>query len=107
MAKGRKTGGRQRGTANKVTREIREYAQTFTKEALDGLANIARNSASDAARVAAWNALLDRGHGKPLQSVDVGVAVAITGIERRIIDVTPAPEGKLVESEAEHAEGRI
>ncbi len=50
MAKGRKTGGRQRGTANKVTREIREYAQTFTKEALDGLANIARNSASDACR---------------------------------------------------------
>ena len=53
VAKGRKTGGRQRGTANTVTREIRQYAQQYTIEALEGLALIARNSTSDAVRVSA------------------------------------------------------
>ena len=86
MATGRKTGGRRKGTPNRVTAEIREYAQQYTVEALEGLAQIARTSTSDAARVAAWNALLDRGHGKPIQGVDVGVAVEITRIERTIID---------------------
>ena len=85
MAKGLKTGGRRRGTPNKVTAEIREYAQQYTVEALEGLAQIARNSTSDAARVAAWNALLDRGHGKPIQGVDLGVQVEITSIERTIV----------------------
>ena len=86
MAKGQKTGGRQRGTPNKVTAEIRGAAQQYTVEALEGLAQIARTSTSDAARVAAWNALLDRGHGKPIQGVDLGVQVEITAIERTIID---------------------
>ncbi len=73
MAQGSKTGGRRKGTPNRVTAEIREYAQQYTVEALEGLAQIARTSTSDAARVAAWNALLDRGHGKPIQGVDLGI----------------------------------
>ncbi len=93
MAKGRKTGGRGKGTPNKATAEIREHAQQYTIEALEGLALIARNSTSDAARVSAWNALLDRGWGKPILGVDLGLEVAITGIERRIIDVTPGVVG--------------
>ncbi len=72
MATGKKTGGRRKGTPNKATAEIRKYAQKYTKDALDGLAHIARTSESDSARVAAWNALLDRGHGRPAQSVAVG-----------------------------------
>jgi len=86
MALGKKTGGRKKGTPNKVTAEIREHAQRYTTEALDGLAQIARDSTSDAARVAAWNSILDRGHGKAIQSVDLGAAVQITVIERTIID---------------------
>ena len=86
MAIGKKTGGRQKGTPNKVTAEIREYAQQFTTDAIDGLSQIARTSTSDAARVAAWNSILDRGHGKPIQGVDVEVALEITGITRTIID---------------------
>ena len=86
MATGRKTGGRRRGTPNRATAEIRAHAQQYTVEALEGLAQIARTSQSDAARVAAWNALLDRGHGKPIQGVDLGVEVAITRIERLIVD---------------------
>ena len=66
--RGERRGGRQKGTPNKATAEIRKYAQQYTKDALDGLASIARTSESDAARVSAWNSLLDRGHGKPSQA---------------------------------------
>ncbi len=37
-------------------------------------------------RLGAIQAALDRGWGKPAQTVDLGVAVQITQIERRIID---------------------
>ncbi len=72
MAKRQKTGGRRKGTPNKVTAEIRDAAQQYTVEALEGLAQIARNSDSDAAKVAAWKAILDRGHGRPAQEVVLG-----------------------------------
>ncbi len=72
MAKGRKTGGRIAGTPNRVTAEVRGAAQHYTVEALEGLAQIARTSESDAAKVAAWKAILDRGHGRPAQEVVLG-----------------------------------
>ena len=88
MAKGRKTGGRGKGTPNKATAEIREHAQQYTIEALEGLAQIARTSDSDAAKVAAWKAILDRGHGRPAQSHDVSGQVGspiyvVTGVPQR------------------------
>ena len=73
MATGRKTGGRIAGTPNKATAEIRGPAQHYTAEALEGLAQIARTSDSDAAKVAAWKAILDRGHGRPAQEVGINV----------------------------------
>ena len=48
MPQGRKTGGRRKGTPNRATAEIREHAQQYTVEALEGLAQIARTSQSDA-----------------------------------------------------------
>ncbi len=50
--------------------EVRSAAQPYTVEALEGLAQIARNSDNDAAKVAAWKAILDRGHGRPVVSID-------------------------------------
>ena len=73
MPQGRKTGGMRKGTPNKATAEIREHAQQYTVEALEGLAQIARTSDSDAAKVAAWKAILDRGHGRPAQELGVNV----------------------------------
>lgn len=69
MAKGRKTGGRVAGTPNKATRALKEYAQQFTQEAIDGLVTLGRTAESEQARVAAWNSVLDRGNGKPTQAV--------------------------------------
>lgn len=80
--------GRPRGSLNKATADIRAAAQVYTDEALSQLATIMRGSDSDAARVAAIKELLDRGHGKPKQAIDVdaNVQAAITSIERRIVD---------------------
>ncbi len=50
--------------------------------------------------VTALRELGDRLDGKAMQGVDLKMDVTITGIERRIIDVTPVPEGKLIEVEA-------
>ena len=69
MAKGIKTGGRKQGTPNKVTNELREVAQEHTPAAIKTLAEICEKGESEAARVAAANSLLDRGHGKPTNLV--------------------------------------
>lgn len=71
MAKGVKTGGRKVGSVNKVTADIKALAQSFGAEAINSLIEIARNSESDQARIAASRELLDRGYGKPLQGVEL------------------------------------
>ena len=69
---GQKFGGRQKGTLNKVTADIRAMAQTYGPEAVDTLAEIMRDeSKPDAARIAAAKELLDRGFGKSPQSLDL------------------------------------
>lgn len=70
-----KTGGRQAGTPNKVTHPIREAAQEYTLDALETLVAIMRDPESPpAARVSACNSILDRGHGKPTQAIDLNTA---------------------------------
>lgn len=62
-----KTGGRKKGTRNKRTVDLMAVAQAYTNEAVKVFAEIMRTSESDAARVAAADKLLDRGHGKAPQ----------------------------------------
>lgn len=69
MAKGVKTGGRTAGTPNKVGLELREIARAYTEEAVLKLADVMRTSDNPTAIIAAANALLDRGHGKPTQLI--------------------------------------
>lgn len=74
MAKGQKTGGRAAGTPNKATSELQDLARVHTPAAIAELARLAVGAESETARVAAINSLLDRGHGKPSQSIGVGQA---------------------------------
>lgn len=74
MAKGQKTGGRQAGTPNKATQELKDLARAHTAAAIKELARLAKSAISEQARVAAINSLLDRGHGKPAQSIGLGQA---------------------------------
>src|SRR6476620_12362861 len=53
-------------------RELREAARQFTEDALKTLAAICNEGQSEAARVSAACALLDRGYGKPTQQLETG-----------------------------------
>ena len=74
MATRPKTGGRQAGTPNKATADVKAVAATYTTAALETLAEIMQDgTAPHSARVAAANALLDRAVGKPRQELERGV----------------------------------
>lgn len=71
MPKGAKFGGRQKGTPNKATAEVKVLALQYTTEAIKGLVKLAKTARSEQARVAAWREVLDRAVGRPAQSVDL------------------------------------
>lgn len=89
MAKGgkREGAGRPKGAVAKVTADIRDAAQEYSDQALKVLVHVAVNGQSEAAQVAAANAILDRAHGKPKQSVDMkgDIKATITAVEWRIV----------------------
>ena len=62
--------GRKPGSVNETTKLIREAAQKHGPDMIDELVRLAKQSESDAARVAAANAVLDRGYGRPKQSLE-------------------------------------
>lgn len=47
------------------SKRLREMARQLGERALEGLLREAEDADSAAARIAAWNAILDRGFGKP------------------------------------------
>lgn len=65
-----KAGGRKAGIPNKVTRDLKDIAQTYTEEAILAAVAIMRSTrAAGAARLTAVSIILDRGHGKPAQAL--------------------------------------
>jgi len=64
--------GRKPGTPNKATKDLAEAAREYTHEALKVMVAIMRDeSAPEAARISAAEAVLCRGYGKPKQSVEL------------------------------------
>ena len=68
---------------------MRAYAQQYTEKAIEALAEIMESGESEAARVSAANALLDRGHGKATITLGDGdgktvdlAAILVAGRER-------------------------
>lgn len=67
-----KTGGRQKGSSNKVTADIKALAQAHCADAVDTLASIMTDVETPAAaRVAAAKELIDRGYGKAVQPTEL------------------------------------
>lgn len=67
----RKGAGRKPGVVSKAKRDIAEMAKERGHEALDVLFDVATDDEQPAAaRVSAANAILDRGYGKPAQTID-------------------------------------
>lgn len=92
---GERRGGRQPGTLNKVTATLKEYAAPYTAEAIDGLVALARSGETPAAtRVAAWREVLDRGAGRPSQSVTIEEPQKIPESIQFIIRQQPGSENR-------------
>lgn len=63
--------GRPKGKVNEAKRKLASMAQEHAEEALQALVAIATNPEEQAgARVSAATAILDRGYGKPHQSME-------------------------------------
>lgn len=78
-----KAGGRKAGVPNKVNRELREIAQSYSEEAIETAARLMRNGrVQAAARLQAVNIILDRAFGKPPQ------ATIVTGANNGPVQVT-------------------
>ena len=57
-----------------VVKEVQDLAREHTKEALSALVEILNDKAAPAAaRVSAASAILDRGYGKPQQTIDANI----------------------------------
>ena len=77
------------GGRPKVLAQVRELAREKSVEAINTLVAIMRDEAQDArARVAAANAILDRGWGKPAQAIELDARHQWAGEE--IVLVTSA-----------------
>lgn len=62
--------GRPKGAPNRVTRELKAFANEYTERAVKALAAVMDDpDAPASARVQAAIALLDRAHGRPQQQV--------------------------------------
>jgi hypothetical protein len=59
------------GGRPKIIADVRDLARQHTQTALDTLVEICRYGKTETARIAAANALLDRGYGKPPASLEL------------------------------------
>lgn len=87
MALGQKTGGRQKGTPNKATAEVKELARAHAPAAIAELARLSQEAESEQAKVAAIKEILDRAYGKSTQMVGQDPDAAplfniVTGVPR-------------------------
>lgn len=68
----RQGAGRKKGKVGAAKRALAEMAKDHAEAALKTLASIAMEGESEAARVSAAVAILDRAYGKPAQAMTVG-----------------------------------
>jgi len=87
-----KTGGRRPGAVNKATADIKALAMQHTPDAMQRLHDIAMNSQSDAASVAAIKEMFDRAYGKPKQTMDVDATLTISNWMQRALEARSKAE---------------
>ena len=92
---GRRPGaGRSLGVPNKLTRPLRELAALHSEDSIAVLVRLRDHAEAEHVRLQAANSLLDRGHGRPRQEVDLtqneGLRVIVYGPTSPVRDVQPA-----------------
>lgn len=94
-APGERRGGRAKGTPNKLTVQVREFARRYGQAAIRKAAAMAglikgiKPAESEQVRLAAINTVLDRAYGKPTQFItgdENGAPVQIAAVVRQIIE---------------------
>lgn len=88
-----------------VIREVKELAQAYTVDSIEALRSIMMNEKSNgSARVQAAVALLDRGWGRPKQSVEVqvdhdatGLAAALSALNDRLGLAAPVEDAEIID----------
>ena len=73
-----KTGGRHKGTPNKVTVAVREAALKHGPGAVSELARLMTNAESESVRIAACREILDRAYGRPRQTMEHDITGNVT-----------------------------
>ncbi len=81
------------GGRPKAAHRVRDAAREHTEAALAVLVQIATEGESEAARVAAANAILDRGYGKPSQPVDGDGEGGAVPVGLTVQFIRPTPDG--------------
>ena len=95
---GRRPGaGRPVGVPNKLTRPLKELAALHSEGCIAVLVELRDHAEAEHVRLAAANALLDRGHGRPRQEIDENddgrVTIIVQGsTPRPVLEVRPALE---------------
>jgi hypothetical protein len=85
--------GRPLGSPNKLTRPLKELAALHSEDCIAVLVELRDHAEAEQVRLAAATALLDRGHGRPRQEIDVKGDQSLTVIVNRgghALDVLPA-----------------
>ena len=88
--KGQKTGGRQKGSLNKLTADVRVLARKYTAAAMEQLDKLTKKADSDTIRLAAIRELLDRGYGK-IPNLEVERIPSVTREKRNVVGEDKAP----------------
>jgi hypothetical protein len=82
-----KTGGRQKGTKNKTSNEMRELTARYGPDALSCIVKIMEEDDDSQRRLRAAEILLERGFGRAKEHLDVSVVDTDTELERQIVSV--------------------
>src|SRR5687767_7035377 len=94
MAEGFKTGGRQKGTPNKATAEVRGLAMEHGPAAIAELARLSTEAQSETARISACNAILERAYGKAvpgrLITLDLPDTSSVEGVTQAVAAIVRA-----------------
>ena len=97
--------GRPKGSLNKATAEVRGLAREYGPDALKELHRLSTLAESEAARVSACNALLDRAYGKSPASVPVVIDIPEAETPAEVAKAVAAVVRAVAQGEISPADG--
>ena len=102
---GERRGGRQKGSVNKATAEVRDLALEYGPAAVAELARLSSSAESETARIQACNAIIERAYGKAVPGRSIVIDLPDTSTVRGVTEaiaavVQSAASGQITPDEA-------